>query len=95
MEVKGYLDYQTIRWLTGDNATVWTRIDEPARDHWVNHMQLYRPTKQMKTLNWHHYNSSGEIINSSDTPGQWFEAVPEGLGDELFQRVFPPRGGSY
>src|SRR5215472_7249243 len=82
---KGYLDYQTIHYVTRDNATVWTRVDEPAGDYWVNHMQLYRPTKQMKLLNWHHYSASGELINGDDRSGEWFEAVPDGLGDRLLE----------
>jgi len=92
---KSYLDYQTIKRQTQDSARVWTKIQEPAGDYWVGHIQLYRPTRQYKSLQVCHYNSSGEVINSISTPSDWAEAIPDSFADRLLQAIFPEKTTYY
>jgi hypothetical protein len=74
----------------GDYCHIWVRtIKSKTGESVMDHVDIHQETRRMRILSDAHYDVSGNVTRSSDTPTKWVDIAPDTKADDLYNVVFP------
>lgn len=84
--LKSYKDNKRNEWtfLSDEN---WNKLDNTVTLYSYNYTD-----DTMLIANSVDYSYSGEVLYSNDSPGKWFQIVPESAGEAIFDKVIEAAG---
>jgi hypothetical protein len=54
-------------------------------------IQMERTTKRIRTLSYARYDASGKLLSASSEPAAWCDIIPDTIGEDLYNYLFPPK----